>query len=149
METILSYAYDQLHHCNTIPQHIVTASNSSIVYQCMNSSKYISIDRVGDTLRDCDYNDDEQQEVINKVCSNHKSGKFFNCTTKCINRKMVGDSYGDSGRNEHGMCDDEHSLEHYTITHVSFPSICNGFTELLPVNTSSERYDTDETECEL
>lgn len=82
---------DQLYKCNTIPQTIANICNNSRMYRCVNSSKCISNDRVGDTFIDCDYKDDEQQGVINFVCLNDRSGAFFNCTTtkKCINRKKT------------------------------------------------------------
>ena len=35
----------------------------------------------------------------------------------------------------------------YIRKHISFPTICDGFTELLPINING-RNETDETECE-
>ncbi|CAF2706727.1 unnamed protein product [Rotaria sp. Silwood2] len=69
------------------------------MYQCLNSSKYISKYRVHDGFNDCDYNDDENPDV------------------------------------------------HYARKHISFETICDGFTELIPV-TFNQINETDETECE-
>ncbi|CAF2836494.1 unnamed protein product [Rotaria sp. Silwood2] len=51
------------------------------------------------------------------------------------------------GTNEYDLCDDEDMNLHYTRYHISFPTICDGFTELIPINIDGKN-ETDETECE-
>ena len=45
------------------------------------------------------------------------------------------------------LCDDEFFDDHYSRKVVSFPTICDGFNELIPVLIDG-RNETDETECE-
>ena len=65
----------------------------------------------------------------------------------CISSKKVGDRFCECGRDEYGLCDDEISVLYYIIKHISFPTICDSFTELIPVMIDG-RNETDETECE-
>ena len=150
MTTYVMPIYEQLYKCNTIPKHLAGVCNSSYTYQCFNSSKCISNYRLDDDRIDCDYGDDENQDIINRVCLNDRSGTFFKCTTtnKCIRRRRIDDSRCNCPINQYSMCDDENLYEHDIIKHISFPTICNGFTELVPINISG-KYETDETECHL
>ena len=142
--------YRELYKCNTVIRNISAVCDHSKMYRCMNSSKCIPNDRLGDNRKDCDYGDDEEQTVIDAICLEQGSTAFFNCTTtgKCINRKKVENTRCDCGRNAYGLCDDEDEFMRRVRTHISFPLVCDGFTELLPV-TIDGKNETDETECEL
>ena len=148
-QTYVKPVYKRLYNCNTMIHAMSTVCNSSIMYQCINSSKCISNDRVGDYFIDCDYGDDEQQPVIDHICSKEKSKTFFYCTTtkKCINFKNVDNGRCDCGHDQYGLCDDENAEPRHLRTHISFPTICDGFTELFPVAVDGQN-ETDETECE-
>ena len=149
-QTYVKPVYKRLYNCNTMIDAVSTVCNSSIMYRCFNSSKCISNNRVGDNLIDCDYADDEQQTVIDDMCSKDKSKMFFYCTStkRCISFKKVDNGLCDCGRDPYGLCDDEDTNRRHLRTHISFPTICDGFTELFPV-TIGEKNETDETGCEL
>ncbi|CAF3340092.1 unnamed protein product [Rotaria sp. Silwood1] len=75
--------------------------------------------------------------------------QHFKCSTRdlCIPPALVENGWCDCGYNEYGFCDDENLNVNYFKTHISFPTICDGFTELMPV-TIDGRNETDETESE-
>ncbi|UJR07220.1 hypothetical protein I4U23_011508 [Adineta vaga] len=142
---------EALYKCNTIIRESAKICNSSIMYQCINSSKCISYHRVGDIRRDCDYHDDEEQSVINDICLKDHLNSFFKCTTpkgRCINKIKVADGTCQCETDEYDLCDDENPNLHYIRKHISFPTICDGMTDLIPVLIDGQNY-TDETECEL
>jgi hypothetical protein len=149
VDTYIRFLYAQLYQCNTILHHNFAVCNSSTMYRCINSSKCISKHRLCDGMNDCDYKDDEQCVFNNGICSVSRSETFFKCTTNniCISLKRVGNGLCDCGLNEYGLCDDEIVNLDYIKKHISFPTICDGFTELIPL-TIDERNETDETECE-
>jgi hypothetical protein len=119
------------------------------MYQCINSSKCISKHRIYDETTDCDYNDDENPALLESVYPIEEFNKFFLCTTtkKYIRRKLVGDGKCDCDPNKYLLCDDEEPELHYIKKHISFSTICDGFTELIPIDIN-EQNKTDETECE-
>ena len=145
--TYVNPLYDQLYQCNTGPQDFLVICNRSTMYRCLHSLKCISNNRVGDRQNDCDYHDDEDQAIINQVCVYDRSEAFFNCSDKCINRKQFEDGFCDCHRNEYGICLDESSHIYSMTTQISFPNICDGFTELIPMNINGQDQ-TDETECQ-
>lgn len=53
--------YIELSHCNGIINDNSMICNSTNMYQCKNSSKYIPNFSVGNGIQDCDYEDDEDQ----------------------------------------------------------------------------------------
>ena len=122
------------------------------MYQCVNSSKSISRRRLNDQIKDCFYNDDEESTTAHDACALARPGRYFKCATnnKCIPHRLVGD--GTCHCNHHyiydmNLCDDELFDQHYSRKVVSFPTICDGFNELIPVLVHG-RNETDETECE-
>ncbi|UJR16952.1 hypothetical protein I4U23_003850 [Adineta vaga] len=144
----LRLLYDQLHHCNTILYDKPFICNSSTMYRCIKSSKCISQYQLCDDIYDCDYKDDEQCSLTNDICSIYDSISLFKCPlmNKCISRKKVQNRYCDCGFDEFGLCEDESSVTRHIREHISFPTICDGFTELKPVLIDG-RNETDETEC--
>ncbi|CAF3548055.1 unnamed protein product [Rotaria sp. Silwood1] len=141
--------YEHLSQCNKIRFNKSISCNSLTMYKCINSSKCISKQRLCDTITDCDYNDDEECIQINGSCLLFGLGDLFKCTIKniCISPALVDDRWCHCGYDQYGFCDDEELNIHYIRKHISFTTICDGFTELIPV-TINERSETDETECE-
>ena len=135
------FLYTQLQHCNTIIHQNVIQCNSSIMHQCLNSSKCIS-------KYDCDYKDDEDCPLINGTCFSEASNSLFPCplSGKCISLQRIDDGVCDCDRDQYGLYDDEQSTLRTIRKHISFPTICDGFTELMPVVIDG-RKETDESEC--
>ena len=115
------WRYRQLYNYNS------TICNRSNMYQCANSLKCISIHRLRDGVHDCPNNDDENTSSINHTDS----------TEEIID---IGDL--------DFVLDQESKFKFlYAKKHILFQTICDGFTELLPIDTNG-RNETDETECE-
>ena len=142
--------YDRFVKCNVIVRNNIVVCNSSLMYQCMNSSKCILHHHVGDGIVNCIYGEDEHQNVIDDVCLKDRLNLFFKCSSmnKCIPLGKVGNVECDCGTGDDGLCDDESPISHYTRKHVAFANICDRFTDLLPVLIDGQQQ-TDETECEL
>ncbi|CAF2664401.1 unnamed protein product [Rotaria sp. Silwood2] len=119
------------------------------MYQCDNSSKCISIYRLNDNVRDCPYNDDEQLTMVNSTCKLDYFKNYFKCKkeNRCISRHLVGNGICDCTEHEPGLCEDENPDYDLSRKKVSFQTICDGFTELLPIIIDGQNQ-TDETECE-
>ena len=130
--------------CSSYPQPRLI-SNYSNVYQCMNSSKFISTDRLIDGIDDCPYKDDESYPFS---CSLTNANHRFQCTrsnqTICLARIRVHDIFQ--------QCDNDSNEEYNFGTNTfnettSFPGLCDGFT-LTSVMLIDGRNETDETECD-
>ncbi|CAF1455961.1 unnamed protein product [Adineta ricciae] len=138
--------------CQTLFVNDSISCDRKFVYQCQNSSKCVPIMRRYNGKRDCKHGDDEYP-ILNNVtsCPIDLSDVLFYCVMdrKCIHRTKVSDGQCDCTQDHNGFCDDEHLGESYHIArHISFPAICDGFTELRLISTDGERNDNDETECE-
>ncbi|CAF1335321.1 unnamed protein product [Rotaria sordida] len=68
-------------------------------------------------------------------------------TNICISPALVKDGWCQCGSDQYAFCDDEDLNNLYIRKHVSFTTICDGCTELIPV-TVNGRYETDETESD-
>jgi hypothetical protein len=60
---------------------------------------------------------------------------------------MIGDGICNCPIDQHDLGDDENPDKHYITKHISFPTICDGFTELIPIIDDGQIV-TDETGCE-
>ncbi|CAF1073816.1 unnamed protein product [Adineta ricciae] len=107
------WQYQQIYNYNSF---ICKRSN---MYQCINSSKCISIYRLKNSIVDCPDSDDEDDISLNRTAF----------------------SSGTMGKSDYLI-----KIEH-AKRHVSFQTICDGFTELLPIQINGQDH-TDETECE-
>ncbi|UJR12844.1 hypothetical protein I4U23_017018 [Adineta vaga] len=143
-DTILVHIQNLFRTCTSIINNSSIYSNISIMYQCINSSKSISIYRLNDGIQDCYYNDDEQFNVtegnILKPFQN-----CYNCekSNKCIDYQFLND-----GLIQCPFQDDENpEIIFKTKEHIFFQTICDGFIELKPIIING-RQETDETECE-
>ncbi|CAF1376339.1 unnamed protein product [Rotaria sp. Silwood1] len=98
---------------------------------------------------DCGYKDNEQCSLINGTCFITESEALFKCTTKnmCISSKLIENGKCDCGFDEYDLSVIEISSLDYIRKQISFPTICESFTELAPVivNRANE---IDETEYE-
>ncbi|CAF1360066.1 unnamed protein product [Adineta steineri] len=150
IDQLVKPLYTHLYQCNTIIYNNFSAcDDSSTMYRCMNSSKCISRQRLCDGKNDCSYKDDENCPLINETCSTLTSETLFKCTAKdkCISSQLVRDGKCDCGIDDYGLCPDE-DIDDYSIRkYISFPIICDGFTELEPIMIDGKN-ETDETECE-
>ncbi|CAF4126864.1 unnamed protein product, partial [Adineta steineri] len=143
------HSFTYLHQCNTVNHNEPLSCNTLNMYKCVNSSKCISKKRRCNEINDCDYKDDEQCSLIEDSYLNSDLHHFKQCTTQSIviHATSVDDGICNCGLNEYGVCDDKEFYDNYIKTNILFPTICDGFTELIPVEIG-ERYETDETECD-
>ncbi|UJR12436.1 hypothetical protein I4U23_016612 [Adineta vaga] len=153
-ETLLSLGNSTCRRLKDFPLRfntfaITRVCSNSNMYQCINSSKCISKHRVCDSMKDCDYGDDEECGEIFKSCLGYGSNKPFKCSTGniCIYQYLVGNGICECPIDQYNLCDDEAPDKHYIRKHIYFPTICDGFTELIPVLIDG-RNETDETECD-
>ncbi|CAF1013120.1 unnamed protein product [Rotaria sp. Silwood1] len=150
MVTYVAPLYEELSQCNTIIRNNSIICNNPNMYQCLNSSKCILANRVCDNRNDCDFKDDEKKCSLQKdSCFIYRFLQTFYCKTnkKCIPLLFVENGECECGTNEYDLCEDENMHLHSIRYHISFPTICDGFTELIPVNIDGKN-ETDETECE-
>ncbi|CAF2788390.1 unnamed protein product [Rotaria sp. Silwood2] len=147
--TYIDLVYANFGHCNRMVQDSLVC-DSSIMYQCRNSSKCIPNSYVGDDIRDCDYEDDEEQSTIDKQCLIDQTNTFFKCQTenKCIHRNQVENHICDCKMDEYDMCDDEDIEFNKKRRQITFSKICDRSIDLLPIMINGQ-YHTDETNCEL
>ncbi|CAF3386798.1 unnamed protein product [Rotaria sp. Silwood2] len=129
--------------------HSSSICDSSIMYQCKNSSKCIPNSYVGDGIRDCDYEDDEEQSTIDEHCLLDQANTFFKCQedNKCIHRNQVDNHLCDCQVDEYGMCDDEDQKLNQQRRTIMFSTICDRLVDLLPIMIDGQ-IQTDETNCE-
>ena len=143
--------YNQLQQCNKIISihHDSTSCNNLTMYRCLNSSRCIPKDQLCNRHMECDYKDDEQCTPVNGSCALYGLDDLFLCTAAniCISPSLVENGECDCLSTDGMFCDDEYSDRRYIRKHISFTTICDGFTELLPL-TIDGRKETDETECQ-
>ena len=159
----LRLIYEFMSQCNTIIYDDLTICNNSLMYRCINSKKCISKYRLCDGINDCNYHDDEKCPLINNTCFPIESNTLFKCLSKnkCISINLIGDLKCNCGYSEYGLCEDENdcnsnnldlctgvSFKGYIEKYISFPTICDGFTELKSILINGEIH-TDETECQF
>ncbi|CAF4907208.1 unnamed protein product [Rotaria sp. Silwood1] len=147
--TFLMSTYKRFWKCNYIIDYDLTLCNRPNMYLCINSSKCISIYRLKDGIGDCYFNDDEKLNIFNEIFSFKQLPKFFKCTKTniSISYHLVDNGKCDCSSNDNEFCEDEYPSLYYIQKHISFQTICDGFTELLPIIIDGQNH-TDETECE-
>ena len=124
--------------------------NRSSMYQCFNSSKCISVSRLMNNIEDCPGGDDENITKNNDPYAIERMKRHsFYCQTKekYVPLTVVQDGKCDCGFVDRGWCEDENLEINYIRRNISFQTICDGFTELLPI-VIDERNETDETDCD-
>ena len=142
-EQFLQQIKERFRGCSIFPME-TDYCNHSIMYQCENSTKCVSQNRLLDGIRDCPFDDDE---TFNGSCSLSDCEQRFKCSgdqkETCFASLVIRDR-----KNHCPSGEDELSEKlQWQKKHVYFPTICDGKTELLPV-WIDERNETDETECQ-
>jgi hypothetical protein len=134
--------YPLFYPCSN-PHQLSSMSNSPHLYACANSTKIISQHRLLDTIQDCLHEDDE---LYTGSCSLNTTKHRFACkmnnNTVCLSPVAI--------RNKNSDCDDKSDdnypdMFNYKTT-ISFQTMCDGVTELVPILIEG-RNETDETEC--
>ncbi|CAF1410014.1 unnamed protein product [Adineta steineri] len=122
--SLLHELHPELWQYQEIYNYNLTICNRSNMYQCSNSFKCISIYRLMNGINDCPNGDDENITSVNYTIPTEES----------IDTGIV------------GIPEDKRKLL-YARKHISFQTICDGFTELAPITIDGQD-ETDETECE-
>ncbi|CAF3237514.1 unnamed protein product [Rotaria sp. Silwood2] len=145
----LNHLYKELKAYNLIFNYNSAICNASHMYQCVNSSKCIPTNRLLDVANDCPQREDENITYINNTGLTKKLKSHFKCelADKYIHQSFVADGTCNCLFAGYRWCEDESSDVHYARKNISFQTICDGFTELIPI-TIEGRNETDETECE-
>ena len=154
-----------LDHCDPIVFNDTNICNSVLMFRCPNSSKCISIYRVCNGYMDCfDGADELQCSIINGTCSPIESYALFKCplANRCISLSLYGDNQCNCPSTETYFCEDEpytlcdwdnfnrcdqFAYQSYIRTHISFPTICDGFQELHLININGT-FHSDESQCQ-
>ncbi|CAF4370898.1 unnamed protein product, partial [Rotaria sp. Silwood2] len=134
---------------NLITNYTSMICNGLNMYKCFNSSKCISVSRLMNNEGDCPYRDDENMTHINNTNLTNLLKYHFKCqiANKYLHQSLVKNIDCDCSIEDEGWCEDENFLMQYARKNISFQTICDGFTELIPI-IIEEQNETDETECE-
>ena len=147
---LFKYRYGYLLKYNPFFNYSSAICNRSNMYQCVHSSKCISIYRLMDSVYDCPHFDDEDQNRFNNMgLTEHFKNNYYTCPSskKYIPLLWIENGKCDCGYDEHDRCEDEDLFLFTNANTISFYAICDGFTDLLPINIEGQS-ETDETECE-
>ncbi|CAF5125317.1 unnamed protein product, partial [Rotaria sp. Silwood1] len=119
------------------------------MYQCINSTKCISINRLMDDKFDCPQKDDEDMKQMNNVNSTKLLKHFFTCeiSNKFIHLMLVKDGFCDCHLHNPEWCEYDDFHIYTTRMNISFQYTCNGYTNMHPILIEGKN-ETDETECE-
>ena len=139
--TAFKYVHDLFDKCIKYPELSLILNNNSNFYQCRNSLKIISKHRLLDGIEDCPNSDDE---FYTESCLLNNLNHRFKCDqqTKCIAYWRVLDGHNDCL----DRSDENNNFINHQQTYLSFPIMCDGFTDLFPITIHGHNY-TDETEC--
>ena len=148
-ESFSARAARYIWRCNTFPDRFYHYCDRHHLYRCRNSSECISFYRLLDQVEDCMHGDDEDPQYVNAVVSLQNTSYFFKCSPSntYIAKRLRGNGVCDCRSKDVGTCEDEVSQEQYVESHISFQTMCDGFTELAPVMVDG-RPMTDETDCQ-
>ena len=141
---ILFEVYSAFSKCS-MPHQLSFMTDHSNLYSCVNSSKMISKHRLKDGIDDCVNGDDESYQ---HSCSLNNNQHRFKCTDQsqnivCLSHVLVGNGQKDC---LDGLDEKDLNGQESPETRISFQTMCDGFTELLPVLINGTNQ-TDETEC--
>ena len=149
------YAYAIPHHLffqkySLLRNYSSNMCNESSMYQCLHSSKCISIHRLMNNVDDCPYRDDED---INKNQNPYAIEQMKRNSFYCLGKKKyvplttIEDGKCDCGYVERDWCEDESLQMNYIRRNISFQTICDGYIELQPILLDGHN-ETDETQCD-
>ncbi|CAF1674597.1 unnamed protein product, partial [Adineta ricciae] len=133
-KSIIDAIKPSFYGCHTRFNDPVDYSQYSSLYQCQNTSKYISKHRIVDGINDCYLKDDEQDYELS--CLLNDSFRF-----KCANETQCKSPISKS--------DDCPSTEsaYQNIDTILFHQICDRYVDILPQLINGQNH-TDETNCE-
>ncbi|CAF1473302.1 unnamed protein product [Adineta steineri] len=141
-EKLIEYVKNRFRGCSIITNE-THYCNYSGLYQCKNSSKCISKQRLLDGIQDCLFNDDE---TFNQSCSLPDIRQRSRCSVdgneKCFSLLI---NYDKEKNCDLGAYDAD-SKQKSTERHIYFHKICDGENDLLPLLIDGQN-ETDETEC--
>ena len=143
VENLLEYVKDRFRVCliATNERHYC---NYSMMYQCENSSKCISKQRLLDGIQDCPSNDDE---TFNESCSLNDIHQRFKCSSD-DDEKCFASLVFQNGKENCKDGEDEGDQQiKFRKKRIQFQTICDGKIDLLPLLINGTNQ-TDETECE-
>lgn len=143
IETLVKYVKSRFRACLVVTNGIHYC-NYSTMYQCQNSSKCISKQRLLDGIEDCPFNDNE---TFNQSCSLPDIHQRFNCSDddgeKCFSWIVVQDQ--DSKVNCKYGEDEGDENDQQIQTHIYFRLICDGKTHMSPIIIDGHN-ETDESD---
>ena len=124
--------------------------NHSHVYQCMNSSKCISIHHLFDGVYNCPYMDDEDFQIIQRTNIITMLNKTHYKCPKLdiyIPKYTITLTPNDCRNMTNPYFDEDESHQIYLQNNIVYQHICDGYKELLPILIDEQNH-TDETECQ-
>ena len=124
--------------------------NRSSMYQCLHSSKCISIYRLMNGISDCPYDDDEDmtKHSATQAFEKIKSALYYcQFEQKYISLNLLEDGICHCSYSDSSSCEDENRPKNNVRSKILFQTICDGYSELLPMSING-RNETDETECD-
>jgi hypothetical protein len=151
IKDIFKYEYGSIHGYNPFWKYSPEICQKSNMYQCQNSSKCISFNRLNDGIDDCMYSDDEDENILEKqTLTKYFQQTHYQCSTpkKYIPGWAVNDDICNCAFGEPRICDDEpfDSLQLLSSSY-GIHNICDGFIDSKPILIDGKIH-TDETECE-
>ena len=127
--------------CSSLVNDDNCEQKADSLFRCPNSNKHISKHRLVDGIQDCPGNEDEN---YNNSCN--LGDKYrFKCSPdgRCLTPTLMRDSVFDC----EDRSDEDSELHSQQVYLIPFPKLCNGFTDMTPVNIDG-REQSDETDCE-
>ncbi|CAF4970062.1 unnamed protein product [Rotaria sp. Silwood1] len=102
-----------------------------------------------DIRDDCPHKDDENITHINRGNLTELLKHHFKCeiTGTYLHQSLVRNDICECKLEDQHWCEDEDLHINYARKNISFQTICDGFTELIPITIEGQN-ETDETECE-
>jgi hypothetical protein len=132
--------YGELKKYTLIYNYNLTICNRSNMYQCMNSSKCISIHRLMNSVYDCPYMDDENMTSIkNTDIERQLKHTHYKCqaSNKYIHRSLIENFECDCESFRIGVCEDEYPTFVTFQKDKLFQYVCDGSVEF---NTNRNRW---------
>jgi len=150
IEDLFKYNFGSVHSYNRFFNYSSDICQRSNMYQCLHSTKCISIYRVLDDINDCPYSDDENENHQNLLENQYKQ-THFQCpnSNKYIPHWKLENGGGcdcDPDKKQH--CEDAFSLlSENQRTLFIFEKLCNGIIDHSSIIINGQNV-TDETDCE-
>ena len=139
--TLVAKIQQNFLHCSSIVNSEHFKENVSALFQCPNSTKYISKHRLVDGIRDCPGNDDESYRNSCDLGDKYR----FKCSLdeRCLAPTLTHDTFIDCD----DRTDEDNDLYSQRKHRIPFPTLCNRYTDMKPMMING-REQSDETDCE-